>query len=211
MAGAVSGGRRSRVSEERQIFKEFADTYGVDVKYLYRYAFAIAHEVAEPEVEYLNPSEYKGRKFEEFVVSLCADKSRFRLLAWRGDKIVDGTYAAENLLPDLHIRHKLDNGKEVEYYIECKYRSVCPKEGIDLTAQLKRYWFDAIKKGIELFIALGVGGTPSNPDNLYLIPGKFFRRDDTHIKQALFKFTSCPKDAEGFHNYIDHFYQKRVF
>ena len=75
---------------ERQILKEFADTYGVDVKYLYRYAFAIAHEVAEPEVEYLNPSEYKGRKFEEFVVSLCADKSRFHLLAWRGDKIVDG-------------------------------------------------------------------------------------------------------------------------
>lgn len=195
---------------ERQILKEFADAYGLDVKYLYRYAFAIANEVAEPEVEYLNPSECKGRKFEEFVVSLCSDKSRFRLLAWRGDKIVDGTYAAENLLPDLHLRHKLDETNVVEYFVECKYRSSWPENGVDLSEQFVRYHFAAKDQGLELFIALGVGGTADNPDELYLVPGRMMRLDK-RIDPIRFKKCLCPKTPEGFHNYINHYSQKRIF
>ena len=194
---------------ERQVFKEFADTYGVDIKYLYRYAFALAHEVANPEVEYLNPSEYKGRKFEKFVVSLCSDKSRFRLLAWRSDKIVDGTYAAENLLPDLHLRHHLDD-RDIEYFVECKYRSKWPEKGVDLSEQFLRYHFAAKNQGLELFIALGIGGSAAAPEELYLVPGRMGRKD-MHIDPNRFKKCLCPKTPDAFHSYISHYFQKRSF
>ncbi|MGM9869343.1 MAG: hypothetical protein ACI30R_06925 [Sodaliphilus sp.] len=35
---------------------------------------------------------------------------------------MDGIYAAENLLPDLEIRQRIDY-TDVEYFVECKYRS----------------------------------------------------------------------------------------
>lgn len=191
---------------ERKTLKEFADTYGINFKYLCRYVFSIANDVAEPEVEYLSPSEYKGRKFEDFIVSLCADKSRFRLLAWRSDKIVDGTYAAENLLPDLHLRHKLDN-QDVEYFVECKYRSAWPEGGVDLSEQFLRYHFAAKRQCIDLFIALGVGGTASNPDELYIVP-EWLMRFDKRIDPIRFKKCLCPKTPYGFHQHINRHFKK---
>jgi len=106
-------------SSERRMLKEFAEANGIDSVKLIRKAYAMAGKVELPEVEEVVRAELKGRQFEEFVVSLCSDKSRFRLLAWRGDKIVGHTYALENLMPDLHIRHCL-NDRVVEYLVECK-------------------------------------------------------------------------------------------
>ena len=107
---------------ERKVIKKFAKAYGVDPRIIYRIAYAIANKIEIPELELISHSEMVGRKIEEFVVSLCSDKSRFTLLAWRGDKISGQTYALENLLPDLRIRHKIDDSS-VEYLMECKFRS----------------------------------------------------------------------------------------
>lgn len=88
---------------ERKVLSEFADAFSIDRTKLVRLAYGMTNEVAVPEVEIVNQKEKNGRLFEEFVVSLLADKSIFKLLAWRSDKIVGDTYAAENLYPDLHI------------------------------------------------------------------------------------------------------------
>lgn len=74
---------------ERKVMKSFAETYGVDFSKLVRMSYAISGN-NEQEVQYVKANEMKGRQFEEFVVSFLADKSIFRLLAWRSDKIVDG-------------------------------------------------------------------------------------------------------------------------
>lgn len=194
---------------ERKLLKEFANTYGFNVTALYRMAYAIANKVEMPEVEFIDYAEQKGRQFEDFVVALCSDKSRFKLLAWRGDKISGQTYALENLLPDLHLRHRLDV-TEVEYLIECKYRSSWGDEGIDLSSQYMRYHNAAKDRQMELFIALGVGGTPSNPDELYLVPGRMVKLDKK-LDRARFVKCLCPKDADGFHAYINHYFNRRVF
>lgn len=194
---------------ERKLLKEFADTYGFNVTALYRMAYAIANKVDMPEVEFIDYAEQKGRQFEDFVVSLCSDKSRFKLLAWRGDKISGDTYAVENLLPDLHLRHRLDV-QEVEYLIECKYRSSWGDEGIDLSSQYVRYHNAAKDKQMELFIALGVGGIPSTPDEFYLVPGRMVKLDKK-IDRTRFIKCQCPKDPESFHKYINHYFNRRVF
>lgn len=193
----------------RKLLKDFADRYGMRDKTLYRMAHAIANEVEVPEVEFLDHSHHKGKLFEDFVVSLCSDKSRFDLLAWRSDKICGQTYALENLLPDLHLRHRLKE-REVEYLIECKYRSTWEDDGIGLTSQFVRYRKAARDRGMELFIALGIGGSPSNPDELLIIPGRMVGRDNK-IDRFHFIKCLCPKTPDGFHEYIRHYFSKRVF
>lgn len=193
---------------ERQLLKGFAEDNGVDGGRLIRMAYAMAGKVELPEVAQVGPAELKGRQFEDFVVSLCSDKSRFKLLAWRGDKIVGQTYALDNLMPDLHIRHNL-NGKDVEYLVECKYRSSWGEDGIDLSSQFLRYRHIAKESGLELFIALGVGGTAANPDEFFVVPGRMVRLDKK-IDRARFLKCLCPKDAVGFHKYMEHYFNKRV-
>lgn len=198
-------------SNERKLLKEFAETYGLDTNYLYRLAHANTNDVAEPEVELLNRNEHRGRQFEEFVVSLCSDKKRFTLLAWRGDKISGDTYALENLMPDLYVRHRLDDEHVVEYHIECKYRTALTDGALDLTSQLARYRrLTSSKERAELFIAIGIGGAPSKPEQFYLIPNRMIKLGHV-IKIENFGKCLCPQDQDGFHNYIAHFFHERVF
>lgn len=194
---------------ERRLIKDFADTYGIEVKSLYRMAYAIANNVDVPEVEFVSRCEKVGRMFEDYVVSLCSDRSRFKLLAWRGDKINGETYALENLLPDLRLRHRLDES-EVEYLVECKYRSSWGDNGVDLSRQYDRYLNAAKERRVELFIALGIGGSPSDPDEFYLIPARMIK-SDMKIVRDRFNKCRCPKDPIGFHAYINHYFNKRVF
>lgn len=157
----------------------------------------------------INQNELKGKRFEEFVVSLLEDKSRFKLLAWRSDKISGNIYAAENLHPDLLIEHTINNRK-VEYFIECKYRSSWGDGTIDLSAQFVRYYKHAKEANKELFIALGVGGTPSSPDKLLIIPARMIGYSKC-IEQHLFKPCYCDSTPEAFHQYITNYFNKRVF
>lgn len=195
---------------EHKLLKDFAEHFNLEPTSLYRMAHAIANNVDVPEVEYVKPQEMKGRLFENFVVSLCTGKSRFKLLAWRSDKICGDVYAIENLLPDLKVRHQIDAG-EVEYFIECKYRSALPNGVLDLSSQLGRYRrMTSAETNSELFLAVGIGGVPHNPDQFYIIPNRMIKRDYIiHINN--FKKCLCAKDAEGFHNYINHYFNKRVF
>lgn len=194
---------------ERRVLKEFAETYGADVNYLYRLAHAKAKEVSLPEVVPQSPSEAKGRLFEEFIVGLCCDKSRIRILAWRSDKIAHGVYAAENCMPDLHLQHRLDE-QTVEYLVECKYRSSWGDKGIDLSDCFARYHHSAKDAGLQLFIALGVGGSSSNPDDFLIVPDSMVRFDKI-IDRHRFSKCHCNKTPEAYHNYIQQYFCNRIF
>ncbi len=61
-------------SNERKLLKEFAEKYNLDHKYLFRSAHAVATGVDIPEVELITASKWKGRKFEEFIISLVSFK-----------------------------------------------------------------------------------------------------------------------------------------
>lgn len=157
-------------SNERKLLREFAEKYDLDYKRLYRMAHAATNDVEIPEVELIAASKWKGRKFEEFIVSLCSDKSRFTLLSWRSDKTCGDTYAMDSLLPDLHIQYRFE-GRKVEYFIECKFRTRLPNDILDLSTQINRYRdMTAHDRPMRLIIALGVGGSPNNPETLYLLP-----------------------------------------
>lgn len=183
---------------EWKVMKSFADTYGVDFTKLARISYAISG-ANKQEVQYVNANEMKGRQFEELIVSFLADKSIYRLLAWRSDKIIDGIYAAENLLPDLEIKQRIGD-VEVGYFVECKYRSSWDSYAkVDLSKQFLRYRKFAKECGKELFIALGVGGSPDKPDAFYLIPSRMFNRTTMCLMTAssLVSASQPPKDLKN--------------
>ncbi len=188
-------------SNERKLLKEFAEKYSLDPRSLYRMAHAAARDVEIPEVELISASKWKGYKFEEFIVSLCSDKSCFTLLSWRSDKAAGEIYPMDNLMPDLYLRQRLDDG-HIEYYIECKYRSSLSNGILDISPQLNRYRrLTSPADKCRLFIALGVGGHPGDPEKLYIIPDEFIN-DDGIINPDSCEDFSCANTPESFHSLI---------
>ena len=193
---------------ERLLLREFAEAFGLEPRKLFRMAHAIAGEVDIPEVELHSHAEMKGRMFEEFVVGLTADRSRFTRLNWSSDKFVDGIYSLDTLMPDLYLRHRL-GFRTVRYYVECKYRSSLPDGILDISSQLGRYRrMTSVNSGSELFIVLGLGGTPGAPDELYLIPARRIPSDDI-IRIADCRDCLCPDTPDAFHDYICRYFRHR--
>lgn len=193
---------------ERILLKEFAEAHGIISSSLLRMAHAIANKVEIPEVEFVDHSTMKGLMFEKFVVRLTSDSTRFTRLNWSSDKFVDGLCFLDTLMPDLYLRHRLDSGT-VEYYVECKYRSSLPDGTLDINSQLNRYRRLISGSCNELFIAVGIGGTPSEPERFYVIPSRMIKKDMAiHIEN--FTKCLCPQNPESFHNYISHYFSKRI-
>lgn len=113
----------------------------------------------------------KGLEFEKFVVK-GFNRKYWTIKDWRGDKGVDGMYAESNTYPDLEMRLKTKSTSCV-VAVECKWRSAADRSGnikISYPEQLKRYKAYANDSGIPVFIFLGLGGSPDNPDKLYIVP-----------------------------------------
>lgn len=189
---------------ERKVIRDFASAYDINPGIIYRLAYAIAKNVEIPEVEFVSHTKMLGKKFEEFVVSLCSDKSRFKLLFWRGDKISGKTYALETLLPDLHVCLFLESGKE-ECLIECKYRSAWCDGVIDLSNRFDRYCRASLDYDRELFFAIGIGGKASSPEELFIVPSKMIETD-RRIDRERFISCLCQKDPASFHDFFQRYY-----
>lgn len=114
----------------------------------------------------------KGREFEDYVLNELLEignNDTIKLLEWRGDKVVGGIFPESNRYPDFVI--SLGRGKKVS--LECKWRQ---RLGIDLRKDIfsddRIDIFNAYSKEnfIPVWFIIGVGGEPSAPELLYLVP-----------------------------------------
>ena len=119
-----------------------------------------------------NENHEKGVLFEKYIVGRFGSKY-WTIKEWRGDKGVNGRYSESNMNPDLEMRLSFKD-KEYVIAVECKWRksSYEGKVKWSYPDQLKRYKEYARKNNIPVFVALGIGGLPSSPSELYLIPLK---------------------------------------
>ena len=116
----------------------------------------------------------KGREFEDFVLELfdLNETSAYSLLEWRGDKSLGEISPVSNSYPDFVLEYKEGKGKK-KFAIECKWRASIPRRFIKPMfepGQIIRYQEYAVEKTQNVYIILGVGGEPSMPEELYLIP-----------------------------------------
>lgn len=120
--------------------------------------------------EKIQSSKDKGDSFENFVCNLLADW-RLKLLDRTQDKVsTAGVVAESSKNPDLHIQQKRGNA-DIDYYIECKYRSRWNDGIISFEEwQINRYRQFQRENRRKVILAIGVGGSPSAPATLMLVP-----------------------------------------
>jgi len=112
----------------------------------------------------------KGREFEDYVLELfnLHDDNGFVLKEWQGDKTLGDICPESNRHPDFVFDYQ---GKG--FAVECKWRvKLSPNMEKDLfpADKIAIYQQFSTERDIPVFIVLGVGGEPSNPDLLYNIP-----------------------------------------
>lgn len=112
----------------------------------------------------------QGLAFEHFVVKNF-DPNYFKLVNWRGDKYVDGYYPLSNLDPDLDYIYQ-DNARKESFAVECKWRKDFVNNTVTIAEerQLNNYRRYQNTKNYPVFIILGIGGSGSQPESLYIIP-----------------------------------------
>lgn len=114
----------------------------------------------------------KGDAFESFVVKHF-EKKYFTLQEWRGDKYVDGNYPVSSHFPDLEVNFKYPKQNINESFaIECKWRKNYYKNAIEWAHdyQIKNYREYTEKLNIPVYVVIGVGGEPSMPNEVFIIP-----------------------------------------
>lgn len=129
---------------------------------------SIEQSITKESIDAINKK--KGEDFEKFIVQKF-DAKLFTIKEWTGDKYVNGIYAETTQNPDLLIEFKL--GKIVsQFSVECKWRNEAKQGKVKFSYkdQLERYKQYGKKQNIPVFIALGIGGTASDPNKLYMIP-----------------------------------------
>jgi hypothetical protein len=135
---------------------------------------AITPTVASDEKKPVNlqedSAEKKGLAFTKSVIAKF-DKKYFKLKEWRSDKYDDGVYPEANMYPDLEFEFTLRDVKS-RFAVECKWRKSYYKNGIEWAKeyQLKNYKKFKTEKSIPVFVAIGVGGTPEKPEEVYIVP-----------------------------------------
>lgn len=143
----------------------------------------IAVQVAEPEPEQVVKSEEplgdertenekKGLEFEKWVINHFPKKD-YKLIDWKGDKIVDGRYPESSRYPDLEFELNLYDGKVKEKFsVECKWRQSFYEGHIAWASEEKIGIYNdyAKERGQAVFLVLGVGGEPNAPERVYVIP-----------------------------------------
>lgn len=115
----------------------------------------------------------KGREFEDFVLEMfdLGESRAYSLIEWRSDKSNGDIAPVSNTYPDFVIEYRKDNLKK-RFAVECKWRASIPRFGKSiLTAeQIERYQNYARETNMNVNIVLGIGGEPSMPEELYIVP-----------------------------------------
>jgi hypothetical protein len=113
----------------------------------------------------------KGREFEDYILGMfnIQKDSELVLEEWQSDKSLGEIHPENNSNPDFVFRY----GKKEKFAIECKWRerlSFKANTSTFPTKQIEKYLdFSAVRQ-IPVTIVLGIGGEPSAPNVLYIIP-----------------------------------------
>jgi hypothetical protein len=112
----------------------------------------------------------KGRLFENYIIELF-NKKHFGLVAWRmAQKGIDNSLLIDYSKPDLELI--FEGKKKYRFAIECKWRQEFRSGKIEWASQNQIRTYKNFEKRyrIEVFVAVGIGGDPSNPEKLFVTP-----------------------------------------
>lgn len=144
----------------------------------------------------------QGRIFEQFMVENLYKK--FELIGWSCDKLVDKEISLDTTKygstihnPDLLLRYK--KSPWFILAIECKWTSEIENLKQSHKEQIQNYYKFERKEKVKVYMALGVGGTGDNPEDIYIFPlsGKIIKDKKIDIDLLdLYKIDKSKIDKE---------------
>lgn len=157
--------------KEEKLIREIAEKEGkngdVEIAKIHQ---ELQNSDEDSETALIDVNAKAGYDFEKFIIRKF-DKKYIQIRNWAGDKIVDGRYADTTTQPDIQLSLKL-RGDSYPFAVECKWRAEPKGDFIRFAneEQLERYKTFAKQENYPVFIALGIGGKPSSPAELYILP-----------------------------------------
>lgn len=135
----------------------------------------------------------KGHLFENFIVTLF-NKNKYRLTVWRSDKKAsNGVFPESNSYPDLEFR-TIGRGS-YSFAVECKWRAGFYNGQIFWATTEQQFTYSKYSREnrIPVFVAIGVGGTPDNPEKLFVTPLQNFKNFENVYENELIPYSRIPK------------------
>ena len=120
----------------------------------------------DPEPLPSNDPYKRGKQFEDWALYLFPAESFNIIHKTVGGADLDGRYTEDCIYPDYKFR---DRATGKEFWVECKYRSHRGEKGsLEWTDQIHLQRYKRIRKetGIPVFILIGLGGYPDDPEEL---------------------------------------------
>lgn len=197
---------RWTVAEDKRLLRMFYEDRGIHAIHK---AIGRPYSTVYLRIKSLTMSDelLKGREFEDYVLEQLniANNDRLTLKEWRGDKSLPGIYPEGNINPDLVLEY---DGRP--FAIECKWRSHLPKDiSKELLPPDRVALFESYAKArrMSVYLLLGIGGLPSDPDLLLLAPldknlslnalGKSFVRSENLLEHIVASFPQPEEKMAG--------------
>jgi hypothetical protein len=110
----------------------------------------------------------RGDEFECFLRREVFPAARYDILRkTHGYTVNKDDFVESTKEPDFLFR---DRASGREFYVEAKYRSGFYRQGVDWCKEYQLQRYRALDRETPVLVAVGVGGTASRPDSLYLFP-----------------------------------------
>ncbi len=165
-AEAVEKPYRWTVAEDKRLLRMFYEDMGIHAihKAINRPYSTIYKRI---KALTMNDEVLKGREFEDYVIDLfdLPNNKKLTLKEWRGDKSLPDVYPKNNSAPDLVFEY---DGKP--FAVECKWRNHLPKDiekELLPAERMTSFWQFSTDRHMPVYLLLGIGGLPNDPDNLY--------------------------------------------
>ncbi len=136
------------------------------------------------QVSTLMTRQEKGEAFEKFIISRF-DPAIYRLIEWRSDKYLPGWgFPMSSMWPDIEMQNRRTRKR---FAIECKFRARPTGDALEWASEsnIRHYNVYAETRHQPVIIAIGVGGSPDAPGDVYLVNLRRLPRPICHLQELV--------------------------
>lgn len=171
----------------------------------------IVYSGNQTQKENLLTNSEKGKLFEDYIANCFNDSDKFNLIRENQSTMSNDTIATtSNRNPDFKITQRFSDDFYVTYWVECTYRTKPSNVEVELKDyQLQRYRRVQRDTHFKVMLAIGTGGTPNVPDEVFVIPLDSVNNNIILLEPLQSFRLSNP--TTDFSNYMKSYFSNHVF
>lgn len=179
----VSGQEPKQKKDNRREFDDFLDDgdWGLDFYFDDEPSGSKVKKPGKPEEDKQKEAKQKGDEFEKYILKKLSQNKYLTIKEVTADKGFEvGVWVEANTHPDFVVEFNW-NGRKISklFAVECKWRKSLFRDCFCWASwnQIQRYEKFSSERQMPVFLALGLGGSPSDPEKLYIVPLEEVRED----------------------------------